>query len=375
MKRYLKIFGITQSALFLLAAVFVGSALGQSNSVSGYVDPFIVWSHQGADNTTHNGAIAYSPDGQLVASGRADSNDVNIWNAADGTLVRTLNGQNNNANVIAFSPNGLYLVTGTGGGGQGLSLNLWRVSDGVRLVGRIPAFTNGTISLSFSPDSQLLVTSGFHAESYKIYHVPDMNLVATVPNFDPDLGINTRIFAVAFSTDGQFIAVGQTRGIALRRVSDGSLVRVFNSNAPNSMTTLSLAFSPNGLYVAGGVTVQDPTTWACIDCSIKLFRIEDGALVHTYTSDTGVDHAKISFSANGRVIGAGLQMAVYRVVQHSSGQSRPNRLCEKTHAHSGYRILLSRGMEPLFTLSSGRTVLSLLRAHPSSGGLSANETQ
>lgn len=305
MKGYLKSLRLALPTLLLVGVFFVGPVLAQNDSALEQADSFIIWSHQGLDNTTHNGAIAYSPDGQLVASGRADSNDVNIWNAADGTLVRTLNGQNNNANVIAFSPNGQYLATGTGGGGQGLSLNLWRVSDGVRVVGRIGAFTNGTISLSFSPDSQLLVASGFAAESYKIYHVPDMQLVATVANFDPDLGINTRIFAVAFSNDGQYIAVGQTRGIALRRASDGSLVRAINSNAPNSMKTVSLAFSPNGLYLAGGVSSQDPTYGNCIDCSVKLFRIADGALLHTYTNDTGVQSAKIGFSLNGRIIGAG----------------------------------------------------------------------
>lgn len=304
MKEFLKSLRLALLTLLLVGIFCVDPVLGQNESVFEQADSLIVWSHQGLDNTTHNGAIAYSPDGQLVASGRADSNDVNIWNAADGTLVRILNGQNNNANVIKFSPDGQYLATGTGGGGQGLSLNLWRVSDGVRVVGRIGAFTNGTISLSFSPDSQLLVTSGFAAESYKIYHVPDMQLVATVANFDPDLGINTRIFAVAFSNDGQLIAVGQTRGIALRRVSDGSLVRSIN-NLPNMMKTVSLAFSPNGLYVAGGINSLDSTYGTCIDCSIKLFRIADGALIHTYTNGAGVESAKIGFSPNGRIIGAG----------------------------------------------------------------------
>ena len=137
-----------------------------------------------------------SPDGQLVATGRADSNDVKIWNATDGALIRVLNGRNNNANTIAFSPDGQYLATGTGGGGAILSLNLWRVSDGERVVGRIPAFNNGTKSIDFSPDSQLLVAAGNSDDFYKIYHVPDMTLLATVDNFDPDLGGNVRVHAV-----------------------------------------------------------------------------------------------------------------------------------------------------------------------------------
>src|SRR5437773_6878583 len=81
---------------------------------AGYVkaqdESFIIWAQQERENTTQNGAIAYSRDGRFVASGRSDSNDVNIRNANDGTLIRTLNGQNNNANVLAFSPDSQYLV-------------------------------------------------------------------------------------------------------------------------------------------------------------------------------------------------------------------------------------------------------------------------
>jgi WD40 repeat protein len=288
--------GISCFVLFFLCSA--SQLPAQSRSI-------IIWSQQERENTTQNGAIAYSPDGQFVASGRSDSNDVNIRSAVNGTLIRTLNGQNNNANVLAFSPDSQFLVSGTGQPGQNLSLNLWRVSDGVRLVGRIPAFGNGTISLSFSPDGQILAASGFHSTGYILYHVPDMSVIGTFGNFDPVLGYNARMFAVAFSRDGQYIACGSTRGIYLRNASDGSLVRTINPNYPYPMTTNSIAFAPNGRDVAAGVAYKDSQYSHCIDCSIKLFRIEDGMLLHTYTDPSGPDFPKVEFSPNGRVIGAG----------------------------------------------------------------------
>lgn len=289
------------SGIFFLAGVLIlSNAAAQSR-------PAIIWSHQEPDNTTHNGAIAYSPDGRLVASGRADSNDVHIWDASNGALIRTLNGQDNNANVIKFSPDSQYLATGTGQPGQGLSLNLWRVSDGVRLVGRIAAFTNGTIGLSFSPDGQFLAASGFHATGYKIYHVPDMSEVGTFGNFDPTLGYNARIFSIAYSRDGQFIAVGATRGIYLRNAADGSLVRIISTDYPTAMTTQSVAFSPNGTEIAAGVTVANANSgpYTCYDCSIKLFRVSDGALLHTYNDPSLLIFPKVDFSPDGKVIAAG----------------------------------------------------------------------
>ena len=284
--------------IFLLAALCSIPAAAQPGL-------YTIWSVQEPSNTTNNGAIAYSPNGKLVASGRGDSDDVHIRDAKTGALIRTLNGRDNNANVIAFSPNGLYLATGTGGGGSTLNLNLWRVSDGVRLVGRIGAFTNGTIGASFSPDSQLLVVCGFHATSYKIYHVPDMTLMSTIGNFDPDLGYNVRVNDVQFSPDGQIIALADTRSIKLRNAADGSLIRSINTNFPSVMPTHSVKFSPDGHAIAGGVTRLDPTYGTCIECRIKLFSVPDGALIHMFSVGAGVPYAKIGFSPDGKVIGAG----------------------------------------------------------------------
>jgi WD40 repeat protein len=267
-------------------------------------DPAIIWSHQERDALTHRAAIAYSPDGKLVASGRADDMDVKLWNATTGALVRTLHGRNNNANVIAFSPDSRYLATGTGESGQVLSLNLWRVADGALLVGRIGAFTNGTISLDFSPNGELLVAAGFYKKSYKIYHVPDMQLIAEVGNFDPQLGYNVVTNAVAFSPDGQLIAVGDNRGVHLRRASDGALVHTLNTNAPRGMNTNAVAFSPDGQFVAAGVDVIDGTDGTCVDCAVKMFRVADGAHVNTYSNGNHMIFPHVAFSPNGSIIAA-----------------------------------------------------------------------
>ncbi|MEY2488706.1 MAG: hypothetical protein QOC70_648 [Verrucomicrobiota bacterium] len=298
----------TQSETFYMKTFSLALALlllaGSQAGLRAQSNPVIVWSQQDPVATTHRAAVAYSPNGALVATGRDDDRNTKLWDAGTGALVRTLNGRDNNANVIRFSPDGQYLATGTGGGGSTLNLNLWRVADGVLLVGRIGAFNNGTISLAFSSDGQLLAAAGFAAENYKIYHVPDMALVANVNNFDPELGYNVRTNAVAFSPDGQLIALGDNRGVHLRRVSDGSLVRVLNTNAPSVMKTNSVAFTPDGQYVAAGVSVTDPTYSNCIDCAVKMFRVSDGSLVRIFSNGNNMHFPKIAFSQDGAIIGA-----------------------------------------------------------------------
>jgi WD40 repeat protein len=282
---------------FLIVVIFIGATIAQTS-------PFVIWSQQHGSGFSTRSAVTFSPDGSLLASGRVNTRDVDLWNANNGNLVRILSARDNEANDLAFSPDGQYLATATGGAGKTLNLNLWRVADGVRVVGRVPAFSNGAIGVAFSPDGHLLVACGFQARFIKLFRVPDLVLVATYDNFDPDFGRSQRVNAVAFSPDGQFIGLGDTRGVKLRRTSDGTLVRSFGAGSAD-LFIHSIAFSPDGQRIAAAVTNLDPTYATCVDCTIKLWDVADGALLHTYTNGAGVERAKVAFSPNGKLIGAG----------------------------------------------------------------------
>lgn len=293
--RKVKLFRFSASACLLIV-------VGFTSVIPAQTEQFIIWSQQHSAAFSTRAAVAFSPDGSLLASGRVNTREVKIWNADNGDLIRILSARDNEANDLAFSPDGQYLATATGGAGKTLNLNLWRVADGVRLVGRIPAFTNGAIGVAFSPDGQLLVACGFQARFIKLYQVPDMTLVATYDNFDPAMGRAQRVNAVAFSPDGQFIGLGDTQGVKLRRTSDGSLVRSYGTG---NLFVHSVAFSADGQLIAAGISTLDPTYATCIDCTIKLWRVADGALLHTYTNGTGMKYARVGFSPNSKIIAAG----------------------------------------------------------------------
>ena len=76
-----------------------------------------------------------------------------MWNANDGTLIRTIiDGQS--VDCLAISNDGLKLVTGN----FDHSVKLWEIATG-KLLKVITGHKNYVKSVSFSPDGQTVVAS------------------------------------------------------------------------------------------------------------------------------------------------------------------------------------------------------------------------
>ena len=274
---------LTARLSILLLAAFV-------RSVSGQGSPDIVWQ---ADNGGK--AIAFSADGSMLLSG------TKLWRASDGILIRTFTLPYNGSgvNAVALSPDGQFAAIGIQAFNQ--NLDLFRVTDGALLRGRITAHNNGTTSVAFSPDGQLLASGGRDGTA-KLWHLPDMTLVRT---FNGGPGYQARVFAVLFSQDGQILAVGGQGGVQLFRVSDGTLIQPLNG----ASSTLSLAISPDDQLIAAGSNATDQYG-QCTDCSIKTWRISDGALLQTIDgNNNGI--ISVAFSPDQQVIAAGSGDRVY----------------------------------------------------------------
>jgi WD40 repeat protein len=255
-------------------------------------------------------AVAFTPDGAGLLS---VSTNMKLWSVADGSLVRNLEGHSALLSSVAYSPDGQIVASGTN---TYASYNdtripgvyLWRASDGalLRTLDFGENLAGDVTSLAFSPDGQTVAVTG----SLQTTVYPNSSQTRKVKLFNAATGalVRTIDFAggegIVFSPDGQMIATADTaqpfNATALYRVSDGALITSIDNLIPET-----LMFSPNGQRITDGRSVYQVSNGSF------LFNLggnptrpngasysPDGQLMATVSWDT----VRICSAANGTLV-------------------------------------------------------------------------
>lgn len=109
--------------------------------------------------TSFTGAVnclAFSPDGELLATGHYDG-IIRLWEVESGELLREIS-TDGVIEALAFSPLGGVLATGSSY--QDYSIRLWDVQSG-SLLRTLEGHTRGVDNLEFSPNGQLLASAAY----------------------------------------------------------------------------------------------------------------------------------------------------------------------------------------------------------------------
>jgi WD40 repeat protein len=140
--------------------------------------------------------LAFSPDGQQLASCAADR-FVKLWNTADGSFIRSLEGHTHHVLGIAWRADGRMLVSG----GADMVLKSWDTRTGDQLRTVQNQFTKEVTSVSFLADGELVVASGGDSRVRLIN-------AASGNNQRDYSGASEYMYCVATSADGKTIIAG-----------------------------------------------------------------------------------------------------------------------------------------------------------------------
>lgn len=285
-------------------------------------------------------AVAWSPDGTLIATGGSDQ-QIRIWRAYDGRLLHNFTGHTSIINSLLFSEDSQMLYSGSE-----RKIIAWQTKSGQLLrefighsgyIGGLALHPNRTMLASGSTDTsvrlwdlptgkelQVFASEEHLAVSPGLVWSSDGRTIisgsmdGTIKFWDANGKLQRSIVLptsyvndIALSPDDSLLVAASDRHeLYLWRLQDANTpVQILQGDAP----FVSVAFSHNGLYIVGGA--RDGKIW--------VWRSDNGHLVRNMGSATDYPVWYVCFSRNDQSIFVASDNGEIAVWQLANGQSAP----------------------------------------------------
>jgi WD40 repeat protein len=228
-------------------------------------------------------SVAISPDGRLLASGHWQDKTIKLWDLRTGKLLRTIKGHSGEVRSVAFNPDSQILASGS----HDRTIKLWRVSTG-KLLHTFDGHTDHVGSVAFSPDGKTLASAS-DDKTIKLWSLDTTQIVRTIT------GHTEFVLSVSFSPDGKtLVSGGADKTIRLWNPTTGVQQRTLTGHLGHSDSVWCLAISPEGRYIASG----------SYDNTIKLWNLRTGELLRTLREHSDKVYS-VAFSRDGQTIASG----------------------------------------------------------------------
>jgi WD40 repeat protein/beta-lactamase regulating signal transducer with metallopeptidase domain len=243
-------------------------------------------------------AVAYSPDGTLLASAGDDA-VIRLREVASGRLVGQLEGHKDAVSCVVFSPDGRTLATGS----YDRTVKLWDVATRRQKM-TLKGHTSWVFSVAFAPDGASLASGG-HDKTVRIWDVGTGSEIVTLA------GHNGSVRVVSFAPAGddcllasggadKLVLVWSARSRALRARLEG-----------HQGTVRALMFSPDGATLATGGE----------DGEVRLWNTNSGAVRAVLVGHSDMVTCLV-FSPRGGVLATGSLDSSVKLWETHGGRER-----------------------------------------------------
>ncbi len=329
---------------------------GKRFATGGWDGTARIWdreSGQALQTLKHGGeyvhAVAFSPDGQFLATGGNDAAGfIQVWDIATGLRVKVLKGHEDAVLSIAYSKDGSRLLSSS----YDKTARLWDVASG-KEVRKFAGHTWWVWSAAFSADERRVVTSGQDGTAI----VWDVGSDKRSPAFTGHRG---PVFSAAFSPDGrQVVTAGYDRRVLAwspddvkpfdyKNLAEGSVVPPANFRAFDGHTDAvrSVGFSPDGSLLLS--SSQDNT--------VRVWDFEAAQALKTFRGHGGRVQAAAFLSDGRRILSAAHDSTVreWSIAGYEEIRTLKGRVLDG-HADAVLAAAYSQDQTQVITASRDRT--------------------
>jgi WD40 repeat protein len=208
----------------------------------------------------------FTRDDALLANAWHDGT-VGLWRTSDGVLAHTLTGHSTDVYCIACSPAADVLLSCDFEG----AVKVWDTATGAELH-TLPRHLQAVTALAFDASGALAATGCLEGRIRLFDARAGWQPLHTLPVHGSAFGVNSLQFSPASVARGPLLACGSSsRSVKLWDVRDAREARLLHTLRGHRDAVRAVAFSPDGALLATGSD----------DATVNLWRVADGALLHT----------------------------------------------------------------------------------------------
>ena len=225
-------------------------------------------------------SIGFARDSKTIASAGNADKTVRLWDAVTGKEIRSFRGHSTLVHAIALSPDGKTMASGS----WDTTVKLWDVTTGAEV--RTLQTRGYVFAVAFSPDGKTLASSGgnLRGGAPTPIRLWDAASGKQVRAWD---GHGGQVYALAFAADGKAVASAGGNPDFAVRLWDPATGKALDSFLGHSYEVRSLSFG------------RDGKTLASADWSVtRLWDVKAGKEVRTFP-DTGVF---VALAPDGRTL-------------------------------------------------------------------------